>query len=175
MKKHQGLIIANGVLIALYGLFYLIVGMVDLIQIFNYENVWGIQLMFQYLFKLFFLATTALMAFFVRKFKTFIVPVCIFGIYEWGLSSVGLVSYIAYPGRYSWVNIPTFIFLTAILIVTIIEFVFAKPFSKADDVEEVTEEKAKVSLDDIQKAKELLNAGAITNEEFYEIKRKAIR
>lgn len=175
MKNHRGLIITDGVLIALYGLFYLIVGMVNLVQIFNHEPDWGIQLMFQYLFALFSLTTTALMAFFVRKFKTFIVPVCIFAICEWGSSSVGLVSYIVAPGRSSWVNIPKFIFLTAILIVTIIEFVFAKPFSKAEDVEEVAEEKAKVSLDDIQKAKELLDAGAITNEEFYEIKRKAIR
>lgn len=178
MKKYLGLIITNAVLIGIYGLLYLVVGMVTLVQRFQMGVDWGIQWLFQYLFTLFFLTAVTLMAIFVRKERKYIVPVGAFVIYEWGCSTVGFISWITYPQGYSWAYIPEFVLLTAVLILSIIEFVFARPFSKVRNFEEDenTIEKTKpVSLEDISKAKELLDSGAITNEEFYEIKRRALK
>lgn len=174
MKTKFGLILTNGIMLGLYSLFAFIMGFVTLVERYMQGVDWGIQFTFQFLFTMFFLVATTLMAFFIRKNKHFVIPVAVFVVYEWGLSSVGLISFIVQPYYYSWVNIPEFIILTAILVLTIIEFAFAKPFSKSEG-SEVEKRIRPASLDDISKAKELLDAGAITNEEFYEIKRRALK
>lgn len=172
MKRYLGLILANGILLGLYALYAFINGFITLIERYGNGIDWGIQWTFQFLFTMFFLVATTLMAFFVRKNKVFIIPVIVFVIYEWGTCSVGLISYLVQPNYYSWTYIPQFIFLTAILIVSLIEFVFAKPFSKSESKDGNI---APASLEDISKAKKLLDEGAITNEEFYEIKRRSLK
>ena len=175
MKKYKGLIIANGIVLGLDVLFYVIMEFVSLIQIYAVGVDFGIQRTFQFLFELFFLAVILILTFLIQNNRVYIVPVGAFVIYAWGINAIELVSYILYPRYYSWTCIPYFVFLTAILIMSIIIFVFAKPFSKHFD-EEVDECKEKnYSLEDISKAKELLDAGAITNEEFYEIKRRCLK
>lgn len=187
MKKHKGLIITNGILLGVYGLIYLIVGMLSVIRGFSIDNAVGIKWTFEYLFTLFSLTSVTLMAFFISKNKLYVVPVAAFVLFKWGISSISFISYLINSSYSSWLSMPEFLLLTAILVITIIEFVFAKPFFKENGEEEPEEAKQSVSeeepieakkplsLDDISKAKALLDAGAITNEEFYEIKRRALK
>lgn len=175
MKKHKGLIITNGILLGVYGLIYLIVGMLSVIRGFSIDNAVGIEWTFEYLFTLFSLTSVTLMAFFISKNKLYVVPVAAFALFKWGISSISFISYLINSSYSSWLSIPEFLLLTAILVITIIEFVFANPFSKENGEEEPIEAKKPLSLDDISKAKALLDAGAITNEEFYEIKRRALK
>ncbi len=169
MKKYIALIITNGVLIGLYSLVDFIFGLIDLVDLFKAGIDFGFQSMFTLLFTIFFTITFTIMAIFVYKNKTLIIPVGVFVLYLWGINAVGFVSYVAYPRLYPVYYIPQFILLTAALVLTIILFVFAKT-SKDENTDESTVKHNQFSLEEISKAKNLLDAGAITNEEFYEIK-----
>jgi len=91
----------------------------------------------------------------------------------------------------NWLTIVFIILNVAGLVVSIVAFAITKPLSKEknyeinrndvidDGIEDLTEAPKdnlkSASLDDILKAKELLDVGAITKEEFDEIKRRALK
>lgn len=178
MKRHFGLYITNAILISLFSFLYFVFSMINAVQYFEWNYLYALEMLGILLFEIFLMIMCSLLAFFTIKNKNFFLTVGIIVIYLWGRT---LVSFIEMFFFSSVLNIVAtsieFLLCTAILVLSIIGFAITKPIGKDKEAREEINKKSTssktVSLEDISKAKELLDQGALTNEEFYEIKRRA--
>ena len=175
MKNTIGFSIANTIL---YGILALFIFVVDLVAGIELGDTYLVYYLFYGIFMTAWIAGLAFISFLAYKKPILSFVVMLYAITSFGLSLVNLVAYIIDPYFQSWSSIISFVFYLVIMVLAIIQFSLLKPFNNIkEDVKDNDTAKnidSATNLDTIKEAKELLDAGAITSEEFYAIKYKVL-